>query len=128
MGQQAKPESLDAMKVLACTINSCHWEHLCEKSRSGKGKSNDKPDNNKSDKKPRDKKSQQLSNNNSNNSKNNKGNKPAKSASASTSSTSTNPLADKLSKDGKLMKETTTLIRQQLMHVLWWSWSYSHKL
>ena len=37
--------------------------------------------------------------------KNNKGNKPAKSASASTSSASTNPLADKLGKDGKLTKE-----------------------
>lgn len=105
MGQQAKPESLDAMKVLARTIDSRHWERLREKSRSGKGKSDDKPDNNKSDKKPEDKKNPQSSNNNSNNSKNNKGNKPAKSASASTSSASTNPLADKLGKDGKLTKE-----------------------
>ena len=92
MGQQAKPETIDAMKVLARTIDSCHWEHLHEKSCSGKGKSNDKPN-------------QQSSNNNSNNSKNNKGNKPAKSTSASTSSASTNPLADKLGKDGKLTKE-----------------------
>ena len=68
MGQQAKPESLNAMKVLTHTINSHHWKHLREKSRSGKGKSNDKPDNNISDKKTEDKKNLQSSNNNSNNS------------------------------------------------------------
>jgi hypothetical protein len=108
MGQQAKPDTLDAMKRLAHTIDSRHWEQIREKSRSGKGKSDDKPD--KSDKKSDDKSKNppsatNNSNNNSNNSKGNKNNKPAKTPSTSGTSTSTNPLAEKLGKDGKLTQQ-----------------------
>jgi hypothetical protein len=106
MGQQGKPQTLDAMKALAHSIDSRHWERLREKSRTGKGKS-DTPE--KSDKpKSDDKKHSHASgsNNNSNNSSNkgkqkensnnnNKG-KPATSSGNSTS------ISDKLGKDGKL--------------------------
>ena len=110
MGQQGKPETLEAMKTLAHTIDSRHWERLREKSRSGKNKSDDKPD--KSDKtdkgnKSDDKGKSSSSNNNNNNSKgnnknNNNNNKSGKTPSSSGSS---NPLADKLGKDGKLTQQ-----------------------
>jgi len=109
MGQQGKPQTLDAMKALAHSIDSRHWERLREKSRTGKGKS-DTPE--KSDKpaKPDDKKHNHASGSNSNNNGNNKGkqkdnnnnsnnNNKGKPAATSGSSTS---ISDKLGKDGKL--------------------------
>ena len=95
MGQQGKPSTLEGMKKLAHSIDSRHWERLGEKSRSSKGKSDDKSDHNKSDKHKSDDKNKNQpsgSNNSGNNPKKNKSNKPAKSATASTSSTSTNLL------------------------------------
>jgi Retrotransposon gag protein len=73
MGQQGKPATLEAMKTLAHTIDSRHWERLREKSRSGKNKSDNETDKgNKSDDKS---KSSSSNNNNNNNSKgNNKNN------------------------------------------------------
>ena len=52
MGQQGKPPTLEAMKTLAHSINSHHWERLCVKSRVGKNKPDNKSDSNsnKSDK------------------------------------------------------------------------------
>jgi hypothetical protein len=101
MGQQGKPATLEAMKSLAHSIDSRHWERNREKSRAGKNKSdgNDKSDGkNKSDDKNKpDKSSGNNSNNNKNNNKN-KG-KPDKPASSSGNSAS---LSDKLGKDGKL--------------------------
>ena len=44
MGHQEKPATLDAMKLLAHTINARHWECIREKSRSGKSKSDNKAD------------------------------------------------------------------------------------
>lgn len=111
MGQQGKPSTLEAMKTLAHTIDSRHWERLREKSRSGKGKSDDKPDkpDNKSDKgnKSDEKGKSSSSGNNNNNSKgNNKNNnKSGKPPSTSGASGSSNPLADKLGKDGKLTQQ-----------------------
>lgn len=96
MGQQGKPASLEAMKTLAHSIDSRHWERLREKSRSTK-----KPDtnNNKSDSKPDDKKAPTSGNNN--NKQNNKSDKSA-SSSGNSKSTSAPP---KLGKDGKLTQE-----------------------
>jgi hypothetical protein len=117
MGQQGKPPTLEAMKLLAHTIDSRHWERLREKSRSGKSKSDDKADDHKSDKgkgKSDDKgKNSNNSNNsgnstntgNNNNSKDNKNNKDNKSGKSASTSGSTNPLADKLGKDGKLTQQ-----------------------
>ena len=111
MGQQGKPATLDAMKTLAHAIDARHWERLREKSRSGKSKSDDKTDDHKSDKgkksddkgkNPSSGNSNSNSNNNNNKNKNNKDNKPNK---ASSSSASSNPLADKLGKDGKLTQQ-----------------------
>ena len=103
---QGKPTTLEAMKTLAHQIDSQHWERLREKSRSGKGKSDDKSDEKKANKnsKSDDKgKNPQSSNNSNNNPKNkNKSGKPQSSTGASTSSGSPNPLADKLGKDRKL--------------------------
>lgn len=91
MGQQGKPGSLDAMKTLAHSIDSRHWERLREKSRSAK-----KPDN-KSDNKSEDKKTP-TSGNNTNKQSNTK---PDKSATSSGNSASAS-LPPKLGKDGKL--------------------------
>jgi hypothetical protein len=106
MGQQGKPATLDAMKLLAHSIDSRHWERIREKSRSGKSKSDDKPDNSKTDKgnKSDDKGKSSSSNNNSNNSKGNNKNSN-KSGKTPSSSGSSNPLADKLGKDGKLTQQ-----------------------
>ena len=119
MSQQGKPNTLEEMKTLAHSIDARHWERQREKSRGGKGKSDDKPD--RSDKGKSDDKGKSSSsgnsgssgnnNNNSNNSnKNKKDNKSGKSSStsgsgASGSTSSSNPLADKLGKDGKLTSE-----------------------
>jgi hypothetical protein len=108
MGQQGKPNTLEGMKKLAHSIDSRHWERLGEKSRSNKGKSDEKSEHNKSDKHKSDDKTKNQpsgSNNSNNNPKSSNKNKSAKPATASTSSGSTNPLADKLGKDGKLTKE-----------------------
>ena len=110
MGQQGKPPTLEAMKALAHSIDSRHWERLREKSRHGKSKSDipDKHDSKppKSDNKtsaPTPSSSNSNNNSNSNNSKNgNKGNKPGKPASTSGSSTT---FSDKLGKDGKLTQQ-----------------------
>ena len=104
MGQQGKPKTLDEMKTLAHSIDSRHWERQREKSRAGKNKSDDKPDNSKPDKgKKSDDKEKNQSSGNSNNNNNKKDkNKSGKPAS---SSGSTNPLADKLGKDGKLTQQ-----------------------
>ena len=97
------------MKTLTHQIDSQHWEHLREKSRSDKSKSEDKSDNKKTDNnsKSDDKgKNPQSGNNSKNNPKNkNKSGKPMLSTGASTSSSSPNPLADKLGKDGKLTQQ-----------------------
>jgi len=94
MGQQGKPATLDAMKALAHSIDSRHWERHREKSRTEKSKPENKSDN-KSDKKPN---APTSGNNNPNKSKgnNNKSGKP------STSSGNSATLPDKLGKDGKL--------------------------
>ena len=101
MGQQGKPPTLEAMKELAHSIDSHHWEHLHKKSCAGRNKSdsNDKSDgkNNKSNDK--NKKLTSGNNNSSNSNKNNNKNKPSKPASSSSNSAS---LSGKLSKDGKL--------------------------
>jgi Retrotransposon gag protein/Zinc knuckle len=98
LGQQGKPASLDALKTLAHSIDSRHWERLREKSRAGKNKS-DKSDD-KSDKDKSDKKDQSNNGKNNPNSKNNKGkNKSDKPQSSSGNSAS---VSDKLGKDGKL--------------------------
>ena len=111
MGHQAKPATLDAMKLLAHTIDAHHWERIREKSHSGKNKSDDKTDEGKkSDDKGKNNPSNNpgFSHNNNNNPNNSKGNKNSnnnKPNKASSSSTSTNPLADKLGKDGKLTQQ-----------------------
>jgi Domain of unknown function (DUF4939) len=105
MGQQGKPATLDAMKTLAHTIDARHWERSREKSRAGKGKSDDKPDNSKSDKGKSDDKGKNQSSGSNNNSNKNKKDKSGKAPSSSSGSTSTNPLADKLGKDGKLTQQ-----------------------
>ena len=100
MGQQGKPATLDEMKVLAHSIDSRHWERLREKSRAGKEKSDDKPDN-KSDKgnKPDEKKTSPPGSNN-NNPKNKFNDK--KSGKAPSTSGNSAAFSDKLGKDGKL--------------------------
>ena len=100
MGQHGKPSTLEAMKVLAHSINSRYWERNREKSRAGKNKSegNDKSDGkNKSDDKSKTPASG-SGNSNKNNNKPSGKNKPGKPASTSGSSAS---LSDKLGKDGK---------------------------
>jgi len=93
MGQQGKPATLEAMKLLAHSIDSRHWERAREKFRSDKGKS----DSSKSDQKS-DKKASNSANNNPSQkySQNNKSGKPAPSSGNSAG------LSDKLGKDGKL--------------------------
>jgi retrotransposon gag protein len=111
MGQQGKPPTLQKMKTLAHAIDSRYWERQREKSRSGKGKSDD---GDKSDKKNKDKADDKKTppsagssgNNNSNNNSGNKNkNKSGKPPSTSGASSSSNPLADKLGKDGKLTQQ-----------------------
>ena len=108
MGHQVKPTTLDAMKLLAHTINAHHWTRIREKSHSGKSKSDDKTDKGKkSDDKSKNNSSNNSgsSHNNNNNPNNLKGNKNSnnnKPNKASSSSASINPLADKLGKDRKL--------------------------
>ena len=114
MGQQGKPCTLKDMKTLAHTIDSRYWERQREKSRSGKGKSDDVD---KSDKKNKDKADDKKTppsantsgNNNNNSNSNNSGNKgknkSGKPPSTSGASSSSNPLADKLGKDGKLTQQ-----------------------
>lgn len=102
MGQQGKPVTLEAMKTLAHSIDSRHWERAREKSRSDKGKT----DSGKSDNPPKsDKKTgNPTSGNNSNSQKgknNQNGNKQG-SGKSPTSSGKTASLSDKLGKDGKL--------------------------
>ena len=101
MGPQGKPDTLDNMRLLAHSIDTRHWERVCEKSRSGSDKSNNNNSNNsnKSNKKTQSNNCNKSSNNknqskgSSNNSNNNKNDK---------SKTILNPLADKLGKDSKL--------------------------
>ena len=102
MGQQGKLATLKAMKALAHSIDSHHYERLREKSRSEKSKPDkDKSDKDKSNKKPGNQNSGNNSGNpnkpknkNNQNSSNNSG-KPASSGNSAT-------LSDKLRKDGKL--------------------------
>jgi Retrotransposon gag protein len=93
MGQQGKPSTLEAMKLLAHSIDARHWERSREKSRSDKGKS----DSGKSD--PKSDKKTPASGNSNPNHKNTQNNKSAKPAPSSGNSAS---LSDKLGKDGKL--------------------------
>ena len=105
MGQQGKPTTLDGMKVLAHTIDARHWERLRERSRSGKAKSDDKsdkPDNNKFDKSNKTDDKAKHSSGFSGFKGKNKPDYSNRSAKAGSSSGSSNPLADKLGKDGKL--------------------------
>ena len=111
MGHQVKPATLDAMKLLAHTIDTRHWERIREKSHSGKSKSDNKTDKGKkSDDKGKNNSSNNSgsshkNNNNPNNLKGNKNSKNNKPNKASLSSASTNPLADKLCKDRKLTQQ-----------------------
>ena len=104
MGQQGKPPTLDGMKILAHTIDSRHWERQSEKSRGNKNKSDDKPDKSDANKSDKGNKSDDKNKNTAGNSK---GKKPdnSKSGKPSSSSGSSNPLADKLGKDGKLTQQ-----------------------
>jgi hypothetical protein len=98
MGQQGKPATLEAMRLLAHSIDSRHWKRLREKSRAGKNKADGKPD--KSDKSD-DKKNPASGKDDSNSrkGKNKQNNKPGKTPSTSGNSAS---ISDKLGKDGKL--------------------------
>jgi hypothetical protein len=97
MGQQGKPATLEAMRLLAHSIDSCHWERLREKSRASKNKADGKPD--KSDKSD-DKKNPASGKDDSNSrkGKNKQNNKPGKTPSTSGNSAS---ISDKLGKAGK---------------------------
>jgi Retrotransposon gag protein/Zinc knuckle len=93
MGQHPKPRTLEDMKILAHGIDARYWERHREKTRSDKSKpdksdKSDKPDN-KPDGKPEGKFDK-------------KGKGKDKSPKPSTSSGSSNPLNEKLGKDGKL--------------------------
>ena len=102
MGQHGKPSTLEAMKVLAHSIDSRYWERNREKSHAGKNKSegNDKSDGkNKSDDKSKTPASGSGNSNKNNNNKPSGKNKPGKPTSTSGSSAS---LSNKLGKDGKL--------------------------
>ena len=104
MGQHGKPSTLEAMKVLAHSIDSRYWERNREKSHARKNKSegNDKSDGkNKSDDKSKTPASG-SSNSNKNNNKPSGKNKPRKPASTSGSFAS---LSNKLGKDGKLTQQ-----------------------
>ena len=104
MGQQGKPPTLEAMKELAHSIDSRHWERLREKSRAGRNKTDgtDKSDgkNNKSDDKNKNPTS--GNNNSNNNNKNNNKNKPGKPGKPASTSGNSASISDKLGKDGKL--------------------------
>ena len=102
MGQQGKPPTLEAMKTLAHSIDSQHWERHREKTWSNKNKPNsNKSETGKSDEKG---KNPTSGNNNPNNSKKNKGNQNNgnKSSKPQSSSGNSASLPKKLSKDGKL--------------------------
>jgi hypothetical protein len=93
MGQQGKPTTLDAMKLLAHSIDARYWERYREKSRSDKSKPDktDKPEN-KSDSTPKSDK---------------KGDKPKKGKADSdsgkqSSAAGSSSVPEKLGKDGKL--------------------------
>jgi Zinc knuckle len=96
MGQQGKPSTLDAMKLLAHSIDARYWERHREKSRSDKSKSDkpDKPDN-KPDNPPKSDK---------------KGDKPKKGKTDSdsgkqSSASGSSSHSEKLGKDGKLTSQ-----------------------
>jgi hypothetical protein len=101
MGPQGKPSTLDAMKTLAHSIDSRHWERQREKSRAGKSKADgkadksDKPDH-KSDHKSDDKKGSTSKHNN------HKHNKDKQKNDSKSSSGNAPAYAEKLGKDGKL--------------------------
>ena len=104
MGQQGKPSTLQAMRDLAHSIDSHHWERLQEKSCAGKAKS-DKAEDKKPDDKNKDKNSGNNNNNNNNNSTKNKKNKfdnDNKSGKPPSATGSSSSITDKLGKDGKL--------------------------
>ena len=118
MGQQGKPATLEAMKTLAHSIDSCHWERLREKSRSNRNNKSDtaKSDNHKSDDKGKNASSSSSGSNNKktgnshshSNSDNhghthNHGQKSGKSASSSSGNSAS--ISDKLGKDGKLTQQ-----------------------
>ena len=114
MGQQGKPSTLDAMKTLAHSIDARHWERQREKSRttSDKSSNTNSGNNNKSDKKTNSSNSNSSNNNNSSNNSNNKSNKNSgpnnhnnKNDKSDKSKSASNPLADKLGKDGKLTQQ-----------------------
>ena len=100
MGQHGKPATLDAMKLLAHSINARYWERQREKSRASKNKADkpDKPDN-KPDNKSDDKKGSGSGNSNP---KNKKDKHKADSKPTPSSSGNTSSFTDKLGKDGKL--------------------------
>ena len=101
MGQQGKPATLEAMKALAHSIDSRHWERNREKARSdNKPKSDNKSDANKSEKKANNQ-SSGSHNHNAKKFSNNNNKQPVKPSSSSASGNAS-ALADKLGKDGKL--------------------------
>lgn len=104
MGQQGKPATLEGMKTLAHSIDARYWERNREKSRAGKNKSDnpEKPDGKKPDDKQKNQQSTSGNNQANNSNKNNKPGKPNKTPSTSGSS---NPLSEKLGKDGKLTQQ-----------------------
>jgi Ty3 transposon capsid-like protein len=110
MGQQGKPSTLEAMKTLAHSIDSRHWERIREKSRSNKSKSDthEKPDNksnNKSDDKNKAPTSGNNNNRNNNSGNNSKNNNNQKSGRTPSTSGTIPSLSDKLGKDGKLTQQ-----------------------
>jgi hypothetical protein len=104
MGQHGKPATLDAMKLLAHSIDSRYWERQREKSRSGKGKNDGKPDkSDKPDHKPDNKSDDKKGSTSKDNSNfKHKKDKQKTDSKPATSSGSTPAYADKLGKDGKL--------------------------
>jgi hypothetical protein len=106
MGQQGKPATLAAMKVLAHSIDARYWERIREKSRT-ENKNTAKSDTktpSKSDNKS-DNKTDKSNNNNNNKNKSSGSsntNTNSKSAKPSTSATTSTSIADKLGTDGKL--------------------------
>jgi Ty3 transposon capsid-like protein len=108
MGQQGKPSTLEGMKTIAHSIDARHWERIREKSRSGSDKTNTNSGN-KSDKKPSTSNNSNSSNNSNNSNNANKNQSKGSGSNNSNnnnkndkSKSSTNPLTDKLGKDGKL--------------------------
>ena len=81
IGQVGKPSTLTELKTLTHSINTCHWECLCEKSHT---KKSNQPNNNKPNKKPQNSNSQQSKPQQSTNTNN----KSSKSSSSFTSAKS----------------------------------------